>query len=79
MLASSTLIDGAGAFPAVLGTLLADMGGRLALLAEKYRALSVETPRERLADWLPRKSGRTGLGLWLLLPETKEKPVRKGS
>lgn len=80
-----TLLSLAAAFPPVLEALLSDMGGRLALLADKYRALSFETLRERLADWLLRRAGRYPeaggpggdgyqlSGLAVRLPESKER------
>ncbi len=41
---------------AILEALLSDMGGRLAFLAEKLGAMQFATLRERLADWLLRRS-----------------------
>ncbi len=74
------LLAAASAFPSVLEALLGDMGGRLALLAEKYRAVSFTTLRERLADWLLRKAGRHPSSqkggkamLSLHLPDSKER------
>jgi CRP-like cAMP-binding protein len=69
------LLAAAAALPPVLEALLADMGSRLAIMADKYRALSFETLRERLADWLLRRAGRPadGGGLLVTLPESKER------
>lgn len=70
------LLAAAAALPPVLEALLADMGSRLALMADKYRSLSFETLRERLADWLLRRAGRSHPGpggLQVTLPESKER------
>jgi CRP-like cAMP-binding protein len=76
----AVLLAAAAAFPPVLAALLGDMGRRLAVLAEKYRAVSFTTLRERLADWLLRQAGRYPplvaggpSRLALRLPESKER------
>lgn len=44
----------------VLEALLADMGRRIGFLAERHRAVQFATLRERLADWLVRRSELSG-------------------
>jgi CRP-like cAMP-binding protein len=56
ILERETLVNLCLAHRSVLEALLKDMGGRLVFLAEKLRALQFATLRERLADWLLRRS-----------------------
>ncbi len=53
----SSLLSLCTRFLPLLEALLSDMGGRLASLAEKLRAIQFASLRERLADWILRRLG----------------------
>jgi len=69
----ATLLEAATNFPPVLEALLSDMGERLSALAEKYRAVSFATLRERLADWLLSRAESSAEGSIVRLRSSKER------
>lgn len=72
-IAREDLLAAAGAFPPLLRALLEDMGGRLAFMADKVRALSFSGLRGRLADWLLSRARTEGGETVVRLETSKER------